>query len=142
MMHSVQVFGAAKAQGSKRAIPYTGKDGKQHAAVIESAGEDLHSWRYAVAEKVRTLGVPMIPSGPVELHITFYLPRPKSRKHDVHHSTRPDVDKLTRAVMDAMKTGGAYKDDGQVARKVVEKLFEVYPDAPVCALIGWEAMAR
>ena len=53
--------------------------------------------------------------GPVEVHLVFYLPPPKSaRRGQRWVSKRPDVDKLTRAALDAL-AGIAYHDDSRVA---------------------------
>ena len=54
--------------------------------------------------------------GPVHLILSFYMPRPKSAPQSiVWHRTRPDIDNLAKAVMDAMTTAGWWLDDGQVA---------------------------
>jgi crossover junction endodeoxyribonuclease RusA len=54
-------------------------------------------------------------AGAVAVDLAFYLPRPlKLRGGLVSHTTRPDVDKLARCVLDGL-TGVVYGDDGQVA---------------------------
>jgi Holliday junction resolvase RusA-like endonuclease len=53
-------------------------------------------------------------AGPVVVDLVFYLARPqKLRSSIVTHTTRPDVDKLARCVLDGL-TGVVYSDDGQV----------------------------
>jgi Holliday junction resolvase RusA-like endonuclease len=53
-------------------------------------------------------------AGPVVVDLLFTLARPqKIRSSIVAHTTRPDVDKLARCVLDAL-TGVVYADDGQV----------------------------
>ena len=52
---------------------------------------------------------------PVEVHIGFWLPKPKSApKSRTWPSKRPDLDKLVRAVLDGLVAGGALADDAQV----------------------------
>jgi len=61
--------------------------------------------------------VRVVPFGvhvPVVLWLDFRLVRPRTLvKRRTRHTTRPDLDKLERAVKDAMK-GIVYVDDGQV----------------------------
>jgi crossover junction endodeoxyribonuclease RusA len=53
-------------------------------------------------------------SGPVSVDVDFYLPRPKSLPNKVTaHCKKPDVDKLLRAILDALK-GVIWTDDSQV----------------------------
>jgi Holliday junction resolvase RusA-like endonuclease len=53
-------------------------------------------------------------AGAVVVDLVFYLERPKKiRGSAVSHTTRPDVDKLARCVLDGL-TGVVYADDGQV----------------------------
>lgn len=53
-------------------------------------------------------------AGPVVVDLVFHLARPlKLRTSIVTHTTRPDVDKLARCVLDGL-TGVIYADDGQV----------------------------
>lgn len=52
--------------------------------------------------------------GAIELHASFYLPRPKSLPRRVVYPTKkPDLDKLLRNIKDALK-GIVYSDDAQV----------------------------
>jgi crossover junction endodeoxyribonuclease RusA len=61
--------------------------------------------------------------GPVRVRIVFNRSRPKSkRKKAMYAATRPDIDKLARAVLDAM-TGIVFIDDAQVAGLIAEKRY-------------------
>jgi Holliday junction resolvase RusA-like endonuclease len=115
------VEGIPRPQGSKRAFPIAMKNGKTRVVVTESAGKELAAWRYAVRERAKEAGGKMIPAGrPVWLSVLFYLPRPKSRKNENYHATRPDLDKLIRSALDSL-TGVAYEDDSQVCDLKAEK---------------------
>lgn len=69
--------------------------------------------------------------GPVALRIVYCFPRPKAaRGRDrVWKTTRPDLDNLEKAVMDAL-SGVAYIDDRQVAVKQTAKILGAGLDAP------------
>jgi Holliday junction resolvase RusA-like endonuclease len=79
-------------------------------------------------------GVGIVRHAPVIIALTFYFPRNKGhfgtgRNAGVlkdsapeHPATRPDVDKLVRAMLDALK-GTAYVDDGQVIELHARKLY-------------------
>lgn len=63
-------------------------------------------------------------AGPVALQLHFRFKRPKShpKSSSQWHSVKPDLDKLTRAVKDAL-TGIIYEDDARVVRCIVEKKY-------------------
>lgn len=102
------VLGTPRPQGSKRPI----RMANGRVGMIESCKE-LSSWRQdvaAVAAKHR----PALPTQwPVSVQLDFYLPRPKSVRRQ-HPTTKPDIDKLIRAVLDALTTAKVWEDDSQV----------------------------
>ncbi|TXH57066.1 MAG: RusA family crossover junction endodeoxyribonuclease [Desulfurellales bacterium] len=62
--------------------------------------------------------------GPVSIHVKFFMPRLAAhygkdgalkKGAPLYPRTRPDIDKLTRNILDALTLGGVYRDDGQVA---------------------------
>jgi Holliday junction resolvase RusA-like endonuclease len=100
-----QVYGTPEAQGSKRAI--LPKHAKRP-IVVEGGDDDSKarqaSWRREVISAAQQgwAGPPM--DGPLRLEVRFVFPRPASiRKSAYLKSTTPDVDKLCRALMDALK---------------------------------------
>lgn len=103
------VIGLPKPQGSKRHVG--------NGIMVESAGAPLKDWRSSVAaaahnERVRRGGGF---TGPVRVDLWFVLPRPKSApKRFVAASKRPDIDKLSRAVLDALTTSALIADDSLV----------------------------
>lgn len=89
----------------------------------------LKDWQGAVAEGARR-SLEQLPasergllSGPVAIDVVFELPRPKSLpKRVVAHLTKPDLDKLTRAVKDAL-THVIWNDDSQVVEMHMRKRY-------------------
>ena len=73
--------------------------------------------------------------GPLSVQLTFLMPRPKSRKVDVWHTTRPDADNLAKAVLDALTDASIWGDDAQVAKMVVAKLYAKGTYGAGCAVI-------
>ena len=60
---------------------------------------------------------------PISISLTFVFEKPRSeRKNALHKTTKPDLDKLLRATLDAL-TGIAYVDDSQVTECRVAKMF-------------------
>lgn len=60
--------------------------------------------------------------GAVKINLIFYLSRPKSVRKRLYPYVRPDLDKLIRAVLDAI-TGVIIKDDAQVVDIFAKKLY-------------------
>ena len=110
-MIKFEVEGAPVTQGSMKVI---------NGHVLHSRGEALILWRTMVAMAARTAGAFPV-TEPVEMTIQFRLARPKSVKRNFPH-VAPDLDKLIRAVLDAL-TGVAYLDDGQVVSIVATKVY-------------------
>jgi Holliday junction resolvase RusA-like endonuclease len=61
--------------------------------------------------------------GPLAVTIEFRFPLPKSDPHRTRHSTKPDIDKLERATLDALVHGGLIKDDARVFQVFKLKLY-------------------
>lgn len=104
------VEGEPAPQGSKTAKCVNGR------AVMWETSKKVKVWRDTVtaqaqiemiAYKLQTI------TNPVELHLTFYLPKPKSVDRNLP-SVKPDLDKLIRATCDALTKSSIYKDDALV----------------------------
>lgn len=117
------VPGEPKGQPRPRAFAFHGK-----ARVFDPGTAEHWKSQIALAAKQK-LKTPF--AGPVRLDLTFYFPRPKKHyKRDVlrpdapgYQTTKPDADNLAKAVMDALTTLGAWKDDTQVAELIVRKFY-------------------
>jgi len=126
------VPGSPRPQGSKRAFtnPKTGG-----VILTESAGAPLKDWRTSVAVVAQShFDTPR--TDPVVVSIRFVLRRPKTLPKRVqHHVKRPDIDKLARAVLDAL-TGTAIHDDSQVYCLDLTKAYWATTGAHIS--IGWD----
>lgn len=121
------VYGNPAPAGSKRAFQHrhTGR------IVVTDDSKRSRPWKQEIAgrasEEMR--GRPLL-RGPIAVELTFYLPRPKGHhgKHGVRRSApafpivRPDIDKLSRAVLDAL-SGVVYADDAQIVEKTARKRY-------------------
>lgn len=107
------VDGLPRPKGSTRSFPRTLNSGRTIIQTVADNDGVLKRWQKAVATaaalKVRTFRF----TGPVAVTLGFYLPHPTTGKRRLAHVTRPDVDKLQRAVLDAL-TGVLWGDDSQV----------------------------
>lgn len=123
---SAWVAGVPAPQGSKKVITRRGGFGRP--ILVESSAK-VKPWRQDVREafldascgatngthaetRVFTSGTPLI------VKIVFVLPRTKAMRNrpsaDFPMVQKPDVDKLMRAVLDALTSAGVYADDSQV----------------------------
>ena len=59
---------------------------------------------------------------PVSVRITFLMPRPKTVKRHMP-TVPPDIDKLCRAVLDALTDVGVWVDDSQVVNLEATKIY-------------------
>ncbi len=90
--------------------------------LTSTGGKELKAWESNVSWTAKQEGVKPLP-GAVSLTLTFELPRPKSLPKKVAaHTKKPDIDKLARAVCDAL-TGIAYADDSQIVSLTVSKRY-------------------
>lgn len=93
-----------------------------HAGVFTPPTAD--SWKALVMMEAAPLAGREI-QGPVSLEIYYRMAKPKSRKpSDEWVTTKPDLDNLEKAVMDAITAMRVWRDDSQVARKYSEKLYQ------------------
>ena len=133
-MIEVFVEGDPQTKGSYMVIP-----GNRYP--IAQRSKALRVWEKAVREGVE--GFSLIP-GPVVVGLDFHLPRPLIKKVRPQHKDPlkrhpvperyPDVDKLTRAVLDGLKKGEAYEDDARVILLLADKL---YADPTGCDIKIW-----
>jgi crossover junction endodeoxyribonuclease RusA len=116
------VPGVPAPQGSKR---HVGR------GILVESSKALAPWRTTVGVVARQeySGPPL--DGPVRVKLTFTFPRLKRHYRangelrdsaEYWHGSRPDVDKLARAVLDGL-TGIVFRDDGQVCELAAGKRY-------------------
>lgn len=121
--------GAPAPQGSKNHVG--------HGVMVESS-KRVKPWRGTVrTAAIKALDGQQPRTGPLEVYLRFVMPRPKSHLRQGRaqtdgwrllpsaprkHTSKPDVDKLARAVLDAL-TGVCWCDDAQVVAVHAEKTY-------------------
>jgi Holliday junction resolvase RusA-like endonuclease len=122
-----KVFGVALAKGNLK--PFIPKGMKF--PILTESNRNVRSWQQLVSEGASHAlqelpeSERMLLTHGVRLTVRFFLPRPKKyakRGVFVPHCTAPDVDKLARAIGDAL-TNVAYHDDRQVTELVAGKYY-------------------
>lgn len=135
------VHGIPAPQGSKRALR------NQHSGKIQQveSSKRVEPWRADIRAEVgrATAAGTFCKNGPVAVDLYFSLPRPNGHYHTgknagmlrqlapSYPAVRPDIDKLVRAVLDAIgSTGMVWANDAQVAHINAWKSYAT-PDEPV-----------
>ena len=119
-----EVDGSPTPQGSKSAYVRGGR------AVLVEANKKLPAWRLAVKSAAelalaeRGLIKPF--TGPVRVTVTFFLAKPAKPKWPIFPASKPDLDKLARAVLDGCLP--LWTDDSLVVDLVAAKRW-VGPDS-------------
>lgn len=115
-----EVYGIPAPQGSKKSIG--------NGRFVE-ASKKLPAWRKRVAEAASDAmaSVDWVKlSGPTELSVVFFLPRPGSipASRRPLPTVAPDIDKLVRAVGDSCTTAGVWEDDSLVCKIIAHKMYD------------------
>lgn len=109
-------------QGSKNAYNRNGR-----IVLVESA-RGLKRWRKLVTEEATRASHKWIMpdrNTPIHVSLTFFMERPKSVRR-LHPTVKPDLDKTTRACLDAITQSGViWHDDAQVTVLVATKVYAV-----------------
>ena len=131
-----KVPGIPVPQGSTRAFVVKGKGGAPARAVTTAANPRTKGWRNDVAALALEHAPPALWTGPVLISMAFRFPRPASvpRHKREWPVTKPDLDKLIRAIYDAL-TGIVWKDDAQVVSSSESKSYDDDEPAGVTILV-------
>lgn len=132
------VLGLPQPQGSKTIVQRKGRR-----PVVREDNPETGPWRSTVTARAQeAMNGRQLRSGPLRLRAVFVFPRPAGhfgtgRNYDrlkssapLYCRTRPDVDKLLRAVGDAL-TGVVFRDDAQLVIVEAEKHYGEPPCAHV-----------
>lgn len=154
-MISFRVDGVPAPQGSVQGFAVR-KGGKPTGRVVITAdNKKTQPWRQAILDEYRTacnawaICNPEGFTGPVSVTLRFWLPRPAAHygtgrnAHQVrpgapaYPGVKPDLDKLVRAVLDALTAAGVWRDDAQVAELVTWKNYAGPDHKPGAAIQVW-----
>lgn len=136
----IDVHGTPAPQGSKR---HVGR------GIMVESSKKVKPWREAVkAAVLLTSDQPQPPAdGPVTVDISFRLARPASHYGTGRNAerlrptapqrptTKPDLDKLIRSTLDALKDVGVYRDDSQVVTIITAKHYCCHDEWPGARII-------
>ena len=138
---SLFIPGIPASKGSYR--PITGRSrttGKPVTRLIPMDKKE-RPWRNHVRDTILNQKPPTIPPDSyVTVETTFYLPRPKTihpskRKHP---TVKPDIDKLQRALYDAITETHIWNDDCQITDVTSRKRYADTTNTGVLLTITWE----
>lgn len=107
--------------------------------VVTTTNRSLRSWetlvRQGASREAERANWKMPQRGiPLTAYVSCVLPRPASlAKRYVSHTKKPDLDKLIRAVLDAM-TGILYTDDSQITHLSATKRYTHPDEGPFCVV--------
>lgn len=132
---NLEVLGTPRPKGSSRAFY---KAGMKRAVIVKDNDERQRAWdgavRQAALEKLGELDAPTFVDTQLEVQVYFYLARPAGHWGKGKNAGRlrasapprprskPDIDKLVRATLDAL-IGTVFDDDSRIVRIVAEKRF-------------------
>jgi Holliday junction resolvase RusA-like endonuclease len=142
-MIAFTVLGVAQSKGSMRAFTPRG----MKFPIVTDSNRNVRSWQQLVSEGANQAlqhGAHVMHDGAVRVTVTFHLPRPKKyqrRGLAVAHTKAPDLDKLVRAVLDAL-AAIAYHDDAQVVELVAAKYYADVDTPARCDVHVEQAAAR
>jgi crossover junction endodeoxyribonuclease RusA len=124
-----RVYGVPLPKGNLR--PFVRAVRGMKVAIVTESNRNVKGWQQLIAEAA-SHALQTYPEADrcmfahgVRVSAAFYLPRPKRlsrRGVFVPHCVTPDVDKLARAVLDALQ-GVAYHDDKQVTALEARKYY-------------------
>lgn len=141
-MISFFVVGSPAPKGSTKSFPFHRAGGGLGVSTT-NANPRTKDWQNRVATEAQRAYEKSgeLMTGPVEVSLIFHLTRPKSVsvKKRPEHITKPDLDKLSRAVIDGL-TGTVIEDDCQVIGLFASKHYAELSKAPGCFIIVQEVL--
>jgi len=114
--HSLIVLGKPVAQPRHRAACRGG-----YPTMYLPSDHPVHDYKARIKMVAGTQPIKRI-EGPVRLDLLFAFAQPKGRKRQFKIS-KPDLDNLEKAVMDALTDAGVWCDDAQVVEKHSTKVY-------------------
>lgn len=143
---TIQVFGQAEPAGSKKAVPFGGKNATGRWGVVD-ANKKAGPWKAQVAQEAGEQYRGPVLNGPLVVEFVFFSTRPKGHfgtgrnegsvkdSAPAYPAVMPDALKLARAVEDAL-TGVIWRDDALI---VDERIAKRYGDRARVEIRVWPA---
>lgn len=118
------VTGLPVTQGSIEREPRFIK-GKRVMVTVHAHEDELWKWRNAVAAQAEKVAPPLPLNGAVEVECRFHLSLPGSapKRRQIPANTKPDVDKLGRAILDSLADAGVLAEDSRVTDLILRKRY-------------------
>ena len=124
-MFEAFIDGIPKPQGSKTAYA------RNNRVVMFEANKNLPAWRTHAISTLKRYAPAEPMAGALAVYLFFYLPKPKTATRR-HPSVKPDVDKLSRAILDCLVQSGIIEDDSRV---IELHAFKAYSQEPGCMVL-------
>lgn len=107
--------------------PRKGKHGNFYVPDVDAAWKEAIGWRGKVALRGKRS------TGAVILELQFHMPTPKANRLlcGTPHTSKPDIDNLTKSAMDALTKIQAWNDDSQVSKLTSSKTYASTPGLTV-----------
>lgn len=123
----VFVPGKPAPQGSKR---YVGN------GISVESSKAVKPWRADIREHIAARYSLAPVTGALAVRLAFVMPRPASapKRSTPAAVKRPDLDKLCRAVLDAIGSAGLWRDDSQVVDLAASKRLAEPGETPGCRI--------
>jgi crossover junction endodeoxyribonuclease RusA len=123
-------FGRPQPQGSKNAFKHGNR------VVLVETSKGLKPWRSVVSLAAKEVMLSVqdmsLIDGPVAVDIIFtFVPGKTVKRKEM--TTKPDIDKLSRAILDSL-TGICWRDDAQVVELQVCKVYGLVDMAQVVVI--------
>lgn len=130
----VVAFGVPQPKGSHRMVGRS----KKGSPILVNDAKGYKAWHNNVMvcgiEQMLRARLYKPLDGPLLGRFVFTMPRPESAAARLRPDTPPDLDKLLRAVCDALKQGRVIHDDSRIVE--LSRLAKVYPQQDPEALVG------
>lgn len=105
--------------------------GKAH--IFDPQVKIMNTLKWFFAQQMRTEGFLKLAEGAIKVNLTAYMPKPRSwsqkrlkEAEDQPVTTKPDCDNIFKIYADILN-GIAYRDDSQISKLYVEKLYSDNP---------------
>jgi Holliday junction resolvase RusA-like endonuclease len=123
----IVAYGLPAAKGSKKAIG-TGitNDGREFTRMVEMS-KKVVPWQRAVQKAAQAVYKAQPLDCPLGARLVFTMPKPQSapKSRRTWPAVTPDLDKLCRSTLDALKKAGVVKDDARFVE--FDRAAKVYP---------------